>query len=87
MKYTYIIQFANDKFYRSNHDYVSVSYRQVDHEIDATVMGEEDLRYLVKEKELPSFTRVMVCLERGDYPICVGMITLEDIEGAMGLGN
>lgn len=83
MKYTYIIQFANDKFYRSNRDYVSVDYNQVDNEIDATVLEEEDLRYLVEKKELPSFTRVMVCLERGDYPIYVGTITLEDVESAM----
>lgn len=87
MKYNYIIQFANDRFYRSNHKYVSADYREVEHEIDATVMGEEDLRYLVEGKDLPAFTRIMVCLERDDYGLCVGVITLEDVEASMGLVN
>lgn len=80
MKYTYIIRFANGKFYQSRHQgYVSISYREVDNEIDATVMEEGDLRYLISEKELPSFTRVQVCLGE----LYVGEVLLEDIEAAM----
>lgn len=74
MHYTYIILFRNNKFYRSCHDYVSTEYDYCD-KSDATILEEDDLRFLIKNANIPLDTFVEVFL--GDF--FVGIVGVEHI--------
>ena len=48
-RYTYRIVFADNRYYKSKHDYVSVDCIAVDDEIDATTLTAEDVYYLADD--------------------------------------
>ena len=87
MRYSYIIQFENGKFYQSKHDYISADYRETEHECDASVITDEnDLRYLIDEEIIPKTSRIMIVLVReelGVYPVFVGCVMLVDVAASL----
>lgn len=85
IKYEYIIEFRNGRFYKSNRNYASADYRTTPLELDATLLSEDDLKYLVTDCMdcFHIYDKVHVIIRRADYPLGVGVICIEDIIKAL----
>jgi hypothetical protein len=86
IKYKYTIEFQkNNRFYKSNRDYVSADYRTTPLELDATFLSEDDIRYLVTDCmdcfNPYDWVHVIICT--AEHPLEVGIICIKDIIAAL----
>ena len=81
MKFKYMLHFPDNNLYASNRDYVSVDYKLVKNEYDATLVSEDDLRYLLADPfDLAGCVGAEVLLENGVHGLTgVGFIHIEDL--------
>lgn len=81
MNFKYILHFPDDEFYASNRDYVSVSYKLVKCEDEATLLNEDDLRYLFADAfDLYGCTGAEIILENGVHGLTiVGFVHIDDL--------
>ena len=81
MNFKYMLHFPDDNLYATNRDYVSIDYKLVKDEHDATLVDEDDLRYLFTDAfDLAGCIGAEVLLENGAHGLTgVGFIHIEDL--------